>query len=445
MSCPMAQAIPYHRVAENTEFRDPCNPVTGGSPAISKDVTTHLVNVGGVLSKSSSPDKPPWHDRIKQCKSATSSLYSRCLTFKVLGPADYTSNIYRASDGCERWRSVVHGFPLPVYTPLAIPDDLEDLMDYVNNLALEDFAGKLQDTRRQFMAGVSGGELRETLQALRDPGKALKEGITHWLIDARKDRACRPRGDHLRWSRDTWLEYNLAWRPLASDIESAFDALNQLAYRDALTCEKVTAKAEDQRDSHGNSHLPITPKTGWDMESLLRESVSVRYQGAMRFVNNDRRTVMYRAFGLEAADFVPTLWELIPFSFVVDYFGNIGDMLNSWSLNRAEVGWAEVQRKSTRYSKIYPVQTYGSGYYSSGGSGSLYAMLSGTPGAWESTHEIKTRDPYTGTLIPSFRFRMPGFASQWANVAALFSALTDRYRKVPSPSKPCRGRGRRSR
>jgi len=60
---------------------------------------------------------------------------------------------------------------------------------------------------------------------------------------------------------------------------------------------------------------------------------------------NIKQTGVRQAFGLDLDDIAPTMWELVPYSFVVDWFCNISDILAAWSPHsevRVLASWSKV-------------------------------------------------------------------------------------------------------
>jgi hypothetical protein len=131
---------------------------------------------------------------------------------------------------------------------------------------------------------------------------------------------------------DYWLELQYGWKPLLSDVHGAISLLND-------------------REKDADRGL-VTVKSGIKSKDYFERNISDSTAG---FVFSTRKThkVEYKAF--IRLDFVPSdapltqslsqlgitnplslAWELLPWSFVADWFVPIGDYLSSLD---ATVGW----------------------------------------------------------------------------------------------------------
>jgi hypothetical protein len=60
--------------------------------------------------------------------------------------------------------------------------------------------------------------------------------------------------------------------------------------------------------------------------------------------------------GFDLRSFVPTVWELVPYSFIVDYFSNVGDCLMALGVDTSGVTglWRTEITESTHESRVVP-------------------------------------------------------------------------------------------
>lgn len=149
---------------------------------------------------------------------------------------------------------------------------------------------------------------------------ALRKGR---VVDAAKHlgisrKTLSRRGINQRWSRpkeasSLWLELHFGWSPLLQDIHQAVDLLAK-----PLPTQKVTASAS--RSEHWRGSAPMYQ---WAVSGGRKH---VCRMGAEISVSNPN---LYYANQLGLLNPASFAWELIPFSFVVDWFTSVGQVLNS--------------------------------------------------------------------------------------------------------------------
>lgn len=113
----------------------------------------------------------------------------------------------------------------------------------------------------------------------------------------------------------TWLEYHFGWEPLVKDIYASIEVL-QNPYKPV----RVVGRSRGKRTySNGVTwrgwRLDIPSTFGWRISADLS-------------VSNPN---LYRANQLGLVNPAAIAWELVPFSFVVDWFLPIGAFLNSYT------------------------------------------------------------------------------------------------------------------
>lgn len=144
-------------------------------------------------------------------------------------------------------------------------------------------------------------------------------------------RISRPgnRRDLLRIFSEAWLEYRYGWRILAYDIESATEALeklNQLRSKLLRRTEGEQVSTTGQQDVVRGSFCTPAIRAGlgpryhfraqWALETVLRAGVGLDL--------GIRSDVVF-------ADPLVTAYEVIPYSFIMDWFFNTNDIVAAWS------------------------------------------------------------------------------------------------------------------
>lgn len=121
-----------------------------------------------------------------------------------------------------------------------------------------------------------------------------------------------------QFAASTWLEYTYGWKPLLSDIYSSAEALASLGIEMSGAVRTAKSRFKNSKsDTWPYTVNQFSAKTNvtqtWSVEIEVEYSIA---NGGPSFSN---------VFGLQNPATV--VWELVPFSFVVDWFIPIGQSL----------------------------------------------------------------------------------------------------------------------
>lgn len=224
-----------------------------------------------------------------------------------------------------------------VNTPGAFPDFPSDTADRARAKLYKDAVRAMNSMR----VLTTIGELRETLRMLRNPGKALSDSIRDYLKRVTKHARRAPVKSRKRIIRESYLEATFGWAPFIGDIRAAGSALNRRLDRwqgiytrvSGLEIDRVHTVSPNWTSGIGG----LVTKRRWDVET--HASKLVRYYGEVRSVNPNPVLADMRLLGVTWEDLILTGWELVPWSFVMDYFTNIGDVLESWGIRDNDWAW----------------------------------------------------------------------------------------------------------
>lgn len=164
-----------------------------------------------------------------------------------------------------------------------------------------------------------------------------------------------------------YLQWRYGWRVLLLEIKAAFEALGSynsyvadVLHRERAVGEipdvsqTVSTQTHDWSPSFYCGRGPLMPTIRY---RRITKSAKVRGQAVVYFLIAEEA---YRAKQLNLS-FAPTLWELIPYSFVADWFINVQDWLNAYASATPGLAWqGGVYSQLTLTETIYEPL---SGYY----------------------------------------------------------------------------------
>jgi len=209
-----------------------------------------------------------------------------------------------------------------------------------------------------YLSGQDAAELHQTVGMitgyLKDAYRLLRN-VRNLRINAA--------GLSSRELGNQWLRYRYGLRPLVLSIQQAVEAARSIGHPQRSTSRGFKKLYGSAVTDFGTS-ICNTPGWGfaWDLEGLWETEVLVR--AGVLFENTTDGTSLQRAFGLRVDDILPTVWELVKYSFVLDWFCNIGQVVRAWTPHsEAEVltCWVKttrLDRKTLTISNVMPSPTY---------------------------------------------------------------------------------------
>lgn len=198
----------------------------------------------------------------------------------------------------------------------------------VKNRAYEKFIEKVHKERAEI--GTATVEARKSLDMIADrcawlarSYKLLRKGR---FRDFSRSLGVKPLPKHreTRWSRPQdaaglWLEYWMGWAPTVADIHNAVKVVMIDRYPEDIPVRAGSSTSVTLTQK-------INDTLGYD-NSYITGKVSCHITADVRVTNPN----LAMAGELGLLNPLSIAWQTIPFSFLVDWFGNIGQVLSSFS------------------------------------------------------------------------------------------------------------------
>lgn len=304
------------------------------------------------------------------------------------------------------------------------------------SIALGHVLGQVSEKNHAWKALPFLGELRETIRTIKRPMIGVFRGLRDYKKTADKIRRqynwfrrYKRRISKQRiagWNRslaNAWLEAAFVIQPLVGDTLNALQAYE----------EYFNQPVQSVVPLWGNGYYdgPVTSSSSIRTELYMRISNhftrttrhSCRYTGEYGYkvspLEGDVGRAM-RVCGFSLAEFVPTLWELMPYSWLVDYFSNVGQIVSSAFVSKQNVIWM------SRSTKVVTSQSAVARLDVAGTQAALgdwfQRVRSNRPGFLKLTTTSFNRGSGMDDRFPGLVLDIPGLPVQWANMIALLVA-----------------------
>lgn len=373
---------------------------------------------------------PNWKRDIKAGVNASTAFTATAELLKIK-PIHWELKFLLANGDLRtaRVRNMLYNESYPTIISTPTPN-VNDRVVEANAKAVKALYRKIRKVHSQFAGGVFLGEIMKTARMIARPAQALRTQISAY---SKKAQALRkgPRGT----SMDTasrkalsglYLEAVFGWQPLLHDIRDGAVALARLV-KDA-TPERFRAFGVDEKILSTTEGVALFAGLfNYGFKVVEKESAIVVYYGALRRTTMDylgqastQRIIDLSGFGLR--DFIPTVWELIPYSFLVDYFTNIGDLLEAATTDTSNVSRLTkvTITETTRVVSVVNLKDINKAYWITAGR----TLISHTdsPGGHEVTYRaVKREQTSVPFMVPAFE-RPDLLSKKSLNILALIAA-----------------------
>lgn len=367
---------------------------------------------------------PRYRTIIRQGGDATSA-YSRSAMLKVesVSPFDFQLRVKDISSP-SGWRvEHVWGTWFPSLPAVGSQDTSDAAQIALTRLYSRLSAMQTHSRGMQFL-----GELRETIAQLRNPFVGIRRLFDQYISRVQRHgrryswrRSPRARQQFLNAVGSTWLETSFGLMPLINDVRELSETALMLAMNDNSQRDRVVGSA--QTFVAGQSTDLIAGVSGANyarIQSRGRGSIEhrVRYEAFLDWsrtaaIGSLERVLDLSGFRMDL--FIPTIYELIPWSWAVDYVSNLGTVIETGCQSQSMV---KTCFQSSMVINTIETQTAGLLPF-----GVPDASISGQTGRHKIVRSSFVRSA-AQAVIPSVPFQLsfPGRPTQYANVLAVWAS-----------------------
>lgn len=227
------------------------------------------------------------------------------------GPSTYQGHIVKMADNTGYYGE----------TPAWVYDDEATMQLQVINQAY----AKAYGSKATLL--VTAAEIDKTVSMVKKPFGQARNLLGQMT---RRYRSLVKRGvDVSQAASKAWLEYRMGWKPVLYDLESIANAVRQQltktdfeydhTYRSSIT-QQWAGSGEKSGSGFGSTLL------GWTVNLNSKHSAGVIVRENLF---SEESQPWQRIFGMQLHDVAPALWELTPYSFVVDRFLDVQTWLEA--------------------------------------------------------------------------------------------------------------------
>lgn len=330
--------------------------------------------------------------------------------------------------------SVGYGYPRPApgvgtctYNDgFILPSNIPDLMTWNDvDSFLDDFEGEDSLAITNAWANVdiseaaalaSLGEMPETIKWLNSifyramkvfklffsyrkaPLSAIKDTYKVSKKYLKSNGSANVSRNFAKLSTDFWLELRYALRPLIYECVQAVNALHTQVKR----ATRQTARGHDEIKENSSTATEETYLSCARVQTTRIRTRKTSYRaGVLYEIDSDINGIL-SLWGFDQP--FDTIWELTPFSFIIDWFFNVGNTIGSWTTNASLTplsSWVTQIHTLTEYASCSTPSAVGGFYYI----GTI--SWDSLPGYTKTEMRIKRRLPSPDrAILPTFKLKL---------------------------------------
>jgi hypothetical protein len=371
------------------------------------------------VSSASGFKNPTWRDQVRRGSNATTTFNGTAYDVRQSSFVSGTvENLYfdilTKKQGFTKTEGYGYAnvFPPPLGNPSSVATS-------VNNRAIRKFLDRYQQIKSSIEGGQDIGEIRETLHSVLHPLNSLKESMVHYLSALKKGRNGKKSPKALRKVlSDTYLEFHFGWQPLADDIAQLIADAGRTRFS-SYPIDATASAVYSGQTSERSFTIGFLDSTTHRYSTT--DKYTVRYKGKVRSnAGNDGLVSVAQALRLTPENWLPTAWDLLPYSWIADYFVNIGDILQGLAFVNADLIWGCRTQRNVSTNKFNELVFNTPPPVTGVDSNILNYNRSIRGGNAELVVRTVLRTSFSGDdLVPSIEFKIPTSKYPFLNVGAL--------------------------
>jgi hypothetical protein len=336
-----------------------------------------LTVIGMKRGRKSGRPTPNFHRRVKSGELLPEQSYARW-DYSMQRTSEYSTSKACQTTGYATGSRINHDADLPTLRLwgvdyYSVPNDIESQLEQNVDEGAMIICALAQITPDLDLL-TTAVESRQTLRMILGARRRARDYIR---------RAMRGGFSTAKAASQAWLEWRYGWRTLGYDLENIVDLVNN-------PVQSLIVSGSCSETGNASSTYVDEWTTGiasWVDTGTISASRSIRARVIGRWNGRSLRVVTS----------IPiTLWEVVPFSFVADWFVNVGDVLSAWEAKmHLSTIHSSVSRRTTLESTLSRISTGTSGWLGGGvGTGSEQIL-------------VRERAPrYIPSLVPSFNVNL---------------------------------------
>lgn len=409
-------------------FREECYYRSASAPFPVVDRST----VSLLVSNRNSVPNPKWAQIISDGGNATTAMDAYSM-YATVNPGYIQYNMKGADSEWKRntHMSIVGPYSRPkanIETP-----EFSTLATKAESIATAMIYKRLAELQTPFQGQVFLGELKEVINLIKHPFAETQKLVQRFATLATNHKSFHkafgtPQGRKRKLRQLTplpadissaWLEFVFAIKPLLDDIQAIIDLAKTVAERREHEIVRGYGKSINSTTSVQNVSAGTTG-LNMRLETIVLKQAQciIRCGLTKEFLDEVRGDTDHIRNSLDDLSTLPTMfWELLPWSFLVDYFVNIGDIISAHTAGRSGISW--VSKSVIRTEEIIKV------------SSNPYIARTDLINAIHSYQPKRAVYGIRGVVrtstlagIPPVVFSLPGSKMQYANITALLIQLT---------------------
>nr|URG15648.1 MAG: maturation protein [Leviviridae sp.] len=226
----------------------------------------------------------------------------------------------KLNDAVQHMYGTAVGVDRSVY-PLLPPD-----IDLLGHSVMSDLISEASTSVNSERGRSKDGNLWETLA---ESDKALG-ALTGIFVQTRKALLSRNLKSFTRESSSGYLGYRYGLKPLMKDVQMVIDGLQA----DTGRVRRTTRESVDARESRLQSLPYVVPEFSASFMLNCTDEATVRAMSLDEYFNSTLNNI-----GISTKGLITLPWELLRFSFVLDWFVNAGELLGSMV---PAIGWTQL-------------------------------------------------------------------------------------------------------